>query len=453
MATLIVRGGTVVTEGGAFLADIVARDGVIVALMSDAGELLSGADEVIDATGLTILPGGIDPHTHMREPSALDREGFLTGTAAAAAGGITTIVEMPQADPPTLNAATFAEKRAGIEAHAVIDVGLYAGAIGQDVAQLREQAEAGAVAFKSFMCGSSPSFPGINDAQLYDTLVAVTALDSFLTVHAENDALLEAGLRRLQEAGRHDPLAHCESRPPYVEVTAVHTAIYLAGQANAHVHIAHVSAAGSLTAIAEARAAGGWVTAETCPQYLLLTEDDVVRLGPWARCAPAIRTVEHVEAMWRGLADGTLDFVCSDHAPYAIEEKEAGRDSIWNAPLGLNVVQFMNPAVLSEALHTWGFPLEHCAAITATNAARIFDLYPRKGAIQIGADADLVLYDFERETTLSNDDLLTRHKYSALDGRTVRATVMRTIVRGQTVYVDGQIKVEPGFGQFVTRVG
>ncbi len=453
MATLIVRGGTVVTEGGAYLADIVARDGVIIALMSDASDLLPGADEVIDATGLTILPGGIDPHTHMREPSSRDREGFLTGTSAAAAGGITTIVEMPQADPATIDAATFAEKRAGIEAHAVIDVALYAGAIGQDVAQLREQAEAGAVAFKSFMCGSSPEFPGIDDAQLYDTLVAVTALDSFLTVHAENDALLAAGLRRLQEAGRNDPLAHCESRPPYVEVTAVHTAIYLAGQANAHVHIAHVSAAGSLTAIAEARAAGGWVTAETCPQYLLLTEDDVVRLGPWARCAPAIRTTEHVEAMWRGLADGTLDFVCSDHAPYAVEEKEAGRDSIWEAPLGLNVVQFMNPAILSEALHTWGFPLEHCAAITATNAARIFDLYPRKGAIQIGADADLVLYDFERETTLNNDDLLTRHKRSALDGRAVRATVLRTIVRGQTVYVDGQITVEPGFGAFVTRVG
>ena len=453
MATLIVHGGTVITEGGPIRADIVARDGQIAALTSDARDLLRDADEVIDATGLMILPGGIDPHTHMREPSSRDREGFLTGTSAAAAGGITTIVEMPQADPPTIDAATFAQKRAGIEAHAVIDVALYGGAIGQDPARLREQAEAGAVAFKSFMCGSSPEFPGIDDAQLYDTLLAVTELDSFLTVHAENDALLAAGLRRLQAAGRHDPLAHCESRPPYVEVTAVHTAIYLAGQANAHIHIAHVSAAGSLTAIGEARASGGWVTAETCPQYLLMTEDDIVRLGPWARCAPAIRTTEHVEALWRGLAEGTLDFVCSDHAPYAIEEKEAGRASIWAAPLGLNVVQFMNPAVLSEALHTWGFPLDHCAAITATNAARIFELYPRKGVIQVGADADLALYDFESETTLKDDDLLTRHKRSALDGRAVRATVKRTIVRGTTVYADGRILVEPGSGQFVTRVG
>ncbi len=453
MTTLVIQGGLVVTEGGVHRADIVVRDGQIAALTSDASPYLATADDVIDASGLTILPGGIDPHTHMREPATLPREGFATGTAAAAAGGITTIVEMPQADPPTTDGATFAEKQAGIAAHALIDVALYGGAIGQDPALLREQAEAGAVAFKSFMCGSSPQYPQINDAQLYDTLLTVTALDSFLTVHAENDDLLSAGLRRLQDADRHDPLAHAESRPPYVEVAAVRTALYLAGQANAHVHIAHVSAAGSLVAIAEARAAGGWVTAETCPQYLLLTEDDLVRLGPWARCAPAIRTQEHVEAMWRGLADGTLDFVCSDHAPYTVEEKEAGRASIWKAPLGLNVVQFMNPAVLSEALHTWGFPLEHCAAITATNAAQIFDLYPRKGTIQVGADADLVCYDFEQETVLQDADLLTRHKRSALAGRTVRATVRRTISRGRTIYADGQIMAEPGAGQFVTRVG
>ena len=451
MAMTIVRGGTVVTETGVFQADIVIRGGLIAGLTSDASDLLSSADEVIDAARLTILPGGIDPHTHMREPSNLDREGFATGTAAAAAGGITTIVEMPQSDPPVTDAASFALKRAAIGRHAITDVALYAGAIGQDSAQLREQAEAGAVAFKCFMCGSSPQFPGIQDAQLWEALQTVADLNMLLTVHAENDFLLTAGIARLQALGRHDPLAHCESRPPLVEVEAVRRAIYLAGEANAHVHIAHVSAAGSLAAIAEAKHAGAWVTAETCPQYLLLTEDDVVRLGPWARCAPAIRTRDHVDAMWRGLADGTLDFVCSDHAPYAASEKEPGFASIWQAPLGLNVVQFMNPAVLSEAIHTWGFPPEHCAAITATNAARIFDLYPQKGVIQVGSDADLVLYDFAREQTLSNDQLLTRHKHSPLDGRTIRAQVVRTILRGETIYADGRVTVEPGYGRFVGR--
>ena len=453
MTTTIVRGGTVVTEYGVFKADIVIRDGVIAALTSDAGDLAAGADETIDAAGLTILPGGVDPHTHMREPSLRDREGFATGTAAAAAGGITTIVEMPQADPPAVDGASFAGKRAGIEAHALIDVALYGGAIGQDRARLEELAAAGAVAFKSFMCDSSSAYPKVDDAQLYDTLLAVAELDSFLTVHAENDALLQAGLRRLKEAGRHDPLAHCESRPPLVEAEAVRRAIYLAGEANAHVHIAHVSAAPSLLAIEEGKASGHWVTAETCPQYLLLTEDDVARLGPYARCAPAIRTRDHVDAIWRGLADGTLDFVCSDHAPYATAEKEAGRASIWEAPLGLNIIQVMNPAVLDEAIRTWGFPLEHCAAITATNAARIFDLYPRKGTIQVGSDADLALYALDREWTVRAADLLTRHQWTPLDGRAVRGQVVRTMVRGRTVYADGRILAEPGSGRFLTRAG
>ena len=163
MTTTIVRGGTVVTETGTMRADIVIRDGRIAALTSAGEAVVSVADDIIDASGLTVLPGGIDPHTHLREPSRLDREGFATGTAAAAAGGITTVIEMPQSDPPVTDAVTFAQKRAGVEAHAVIDVALYGGAIGQECAELAAQAAAGAVAFKSFMCGSSPAYPMVND--------------------------------------------------------------------------------------------------------------------------------------------------------------------------------------------------------------------------------------------------------------------------------------------------
>ena len=183
-----------------------------------------------------------------------------------------------------------------------------------------------------------------------------------------------------------------------------------------------------------------------------MTEEDVARLGPYARCAPAIRTRDHVEAMWRGLADGTLDFVCSDHAPYMTAEKEAGQDSIWRAPLGLNIIQVMYPAVLDEAINSWGFPLEECAAITATNAARIFGLYPRKGTIQVGSDADLAFYDLDREWTVRAQDLLTKHKWTPLDGRRVRGQVVRTMVRGRTVYADGRITAAPGSGRFITRV-
>lgn len=451
MTTTVVRGGTLVTIYGVLKCDLVVQNGVIAALSSDASTVAANAEVSIDATGLTILPGGVDAHTHMREPSTLDREGFATGTAAAAAGGITTIVEMPQSDPPVTDGASFATKRAGIDRHARVDVALYGGAIGQDRHQLEEQAAAGAVAFKAFMAASSPAYPAVDDAHLYDALRATVELDTFLTVHAENNALLQAAIARLRAAGRHDPLAHCESRPPFVEAEAVRRAIYLAGEASAHVHIAHVSAAPSLLAIAEAKALGQWVTAETCPQYLLLTEDDVARLGPYAKCAPALRSADHADALWRGLADGTVDFVCSDHAPYTVAEKEAGRESIWDAPLGLNVIQVMYPAVLDEALHTWGMPLEECAAITSTNAARIFNLYPRKGTIQVGSDADLAFYDFRREWTVSANDLLTKHQWTPFEGRRIRGQVARTMSRGRTVFVDGQVLAEPGSGRFIAR--
>lgn len=451
MTATVVRGGTLVTVYGVLQCDLVIRDGAVAALTADAADFIAGASEVIDATGLTILPGGVDPHTHMREPSTIDREGFQTGTAAAAAGGITTIVEMPQSDPPVTDGATFARKREGIERHASIDVALYGGAIGQGRDQLEEQSVAGAVAFKAFMANSSPAYPAVDDAQLYAALVATRDLDTFLTVHAENDALLHALRSRLVAAGRRDPLAHCESRPPFVEAEAVRRAIYLAGEVGAHVHIAHVSSAPSLLAIAEAKAAGQWVTAETCPQYLLLTEDDVARLGPYAKCAPALRSADHVDALWRGLADGTVDFVCSDHAPYTTAEKEAGRETIWDAPPGLNVIQVMFPAILDEALHTWGMPLEECAAITATNAARIFGLYPRKGTIQVGSDADLAFYDFDREWSVTAAGLFTKHQWTPFEGRPVRGQVVRTMSRGRTVFLNDKVLAEPGSGRFVTR--
>ena len=281
-------------------------------------------------------------------------------------------------------------------------------------------------------------------------MLAVSEPDTFLTVHAENDALLQAGIWRLRAAGRHDPLAHCESRPPLVEVEAVRRAIFLAGEANAHVHIAHVSAAGSLVAIAEAKRDDMAVTAETCPQYLLMTEDDVARWGPFARCAPAIRTRDHVEAMWQGLSDGTLDFVCSDHAPYTTAEKEAGRASIWEAPLGLNVIQVMYPAVLDEALHTWGFPWSSAprlpprtlpTSLASTRARHDSGwLRRRPGAL-----------DFEREWTIRAADLLTKHQWTPFDGRRVRGQVVRTISHGRTIYADGRVLAEPGSGRFLRR--
>jgi allantoinase len=270
-----------------------------------------------------------------------------------------------------------------------------------------------------------------------------------LTVHCENDELLQAGLRRMQDAGRTDPLAHAESRPGYVEVEAVLKTLYLARIAGARIHIAHVSEPESAGAIAAARRSGQRASGETCPQYLLMDEEDLIRLGPYARCAPAIRSRATVEALWPWLLDETLSFVCSDHSPYTIEEKERGRTNIFEAPLGLNIIQVMFPALLSEAVYHRGMSLDLFARVTATNPARLFGLYPAKGTIRVGSDADFALYDLDTTWTVDVRDLLSLHQWTPLEGAQIRGRVMWTILRGIPLYGEGRILAEPGTGEFV----
>ncbi len=446
---LVIRGGTIAADYGVFPADILVHDGIIVAI---AREGLSPSPDaaVIDARGLTVFPGGIDAHTHMREPSNIAREGIVHGTMAAAAGGITTIIDMPQADPPATTVEAFQTKRDADEHGSLTDFALYAGAVGQPAEVLRALHTEGAIAFKSFLSASSPAFPNVNDAQIYDTFVTMAELGTMLTVHCENNDLLQAGLDRMHAAGRTDPVAHAESRPGYVEVEAVEKVLYLAKIVGARVHIAHVSVPESAIAIAEARRAGQRVSGETCPQYLLMDEEDLVRLGPYARCAPAIRSRAIVEELWPFLLDETLSFVCSDHSPYTIEEKERGWANIFNAPLGLNVIQVMFPALLSEAVHHRGMPLDQFARVTAANPARLFGLYPKKGTIRVGSDADLALYDLDATWTVDVHDLLSVHKWTPLEGRQVRGKVVWTILRGIPLYGDGRILAAPGTGEFVT---
>jgi allantoinase len=215
-------------------------------------------------------------------------------------------------------------------------------------------------------------------------------------------------------------------------------------------HIAHVSSQLALEFIQSAKARGVNVTAETCPQYLVMDLSDLARKGGFARCAPPLRTRGDVEAMWRGLADGTLDFVCSDHCGYTIESKEAGWANIFDAPQGLSVIQHMLPIVYDAAVNVRGWTWPDIVRRTATMPARLFGLAPRKGSLTLGADADIVLYDPRGETTVTRDGLLTRQQWSAFEGRTFRGRIVRTLVRGQDVYRDGEIVAQAGFGRFLT---
>lgn len=448
--TLTIRGGTLVTETALVRADLLIEGERIVGIASDAGTRAAG--RTIDATGLLVLPGGVDAHVHARDPDDPLIEGFHTATMAAAAGGITTIIEMPQAEPLAADGETFRIRRAAAERNAVIDVAMYGAVVGgktvpDDLAAMRE---AGAIAFKAFMVGGSAGMVPVSDSDIMRTLEALRDTGMIFTVHAENADLVADGIRRMREAGRVEPLAHARSRPAPYEAEAVQRAIFLAEVTGGRLHIAHVSCQLALEFIQAARARGVRVTAETCPQYLVMDVSDLARKGGFARCAPPLRTRGDVEAMWRGLADGALDFVCSDHCGYTIESKEAGWDDIFDAPQGLSVIQHMLPVVYDNAINVRGWSWPAIVRRTATMPARLFGLAPRKGALAIGADADIVLYDPTGEATITRDGLLTRQKWSAFEGRTYRGRVVRTLVRGREVYRDGAIVASAGDGRFLT---
>ena len=246
-ADLIIENGTIVMEGGSFSAALIVANGQVIAYAENASDW--DAPERIDADGLLVMPGGIDVHTHFEEPDPNLLEGFTSGGRAAAAGGLTTVVEMPQARPTTTTPAQFAEKVKLVNEHAVVDMALWAGAIGppqQRTDDLTAMADLGAAAFKSFMASSSPLFPAVDTAQMLWVMEEAAALGIPYGLHAEDQSLLQAGLARTQGAGRRDPLAHAESRPPIVETVAVSTVLLLAAETGCHAHICHLASAGAL---------------------------------------------------------------------------------------------------------------------------------------------------------------------------------------------------------------
>lgn len=447
--TTVIRGGTIATDYGVFRAHLVIRDGRIAALVDDDA-LLPRPDEEIDAAGKLVVPGGIDPHVHVEEPGRPDRADFGTETKNAAAGGITTIMEHPLSLPPTSTAERVREKVRLAEEKAYVDFGLWGAIIPESLDHLEEMRDAGVRGFKAFMPFSEPTYPNVDDAELLDAMIKIARFDGLVLVHSESADLLAANLKRLREAGRTDAAAHLESRPPFVEYEAVNRVVVLAKEAGVRLQVVHVSVPAAAETIKAAKAAGQRVTMEVCLHHLVLDEDDYFRTAPFARCAPPIRARDQVDALWRYVLDGTVDSIISDQSPYTREEKEAGWASIWEAPQGIQSIDVIYPLFLSEAVHKRGLSLEAFARMTSTNAARAARLYPRKGTILPGSDADLAIYDREAEWTVDENRSFGLHKWTPLHGMACRGKVERTIVRGQAVYVDGEIVGRRGFGQYLS---
>jgi allantoinase len=440
---LIIRGATVVGAGGRL--DVGVADGLIASL---GPELAGPASEEIDAAGLYLLPGVIDGHVHMNEPGRADWEGFETGTRALAAGGATAAIEMPlNAHPPTVTAAAFDEKRRCLERRAFVDIALWGGLVPGGVEAMDELAARGVVGFKAFMCSSGiDDFAGVDDLTLYEGMCRAAPLGLPVAVHAESEAITAGLAQRARAEGRTAMRDFASSRPPVAELQAIARALALAQESGCSLHVVHVSTGRGVAAVAAARARGVDVSCETCPHYLVLTEEDAEALGSVAKCAPPLRQPAESEALWRALADGTLPMVASDHSPSPWALKSG--DDAFAAWGGISGCQMMLPLLLSEGHRDRSLELDRIAQITSGYVARRFRL-PGKGSLEPGADADLVLVDLTASQKLLAVDLHYRHRHSPFVGRTLGARVVRTLVRGRTVFADGQI-VGPPAGRLLT---
>jgi dihydropyrimidinase len=457
--SILIKGGTVVTAEGTLDADVLVEGEKIaaVAAREPGGTVIESADEIIDATDRYVIPGGIDAHTHMEMPfgGTFAADTFETGTKAAAHGGTTTIIDFPVQAKGTGLRVTLDKWHEKADGNCAIDYGFHMIVSDVNDATLKEMDALigdGVTSFKMFM-----AYPGVfyaTDGEILRAMQQAHTSGGLIMMHAENGIAIDQLVAQALAAGRSDPVHHGLTRPPELEGEATHRAITLAKVADCPLYIVHLSAAHALEAVAEARDDGQNVFAETCPQYLYLSLDDLARPdfeGAKFVCSPPLRTPDHASALWRGLRVNDLSVVSTDHCPFCFrEQKELGRGDFSKIPNGIPGVEHRID-LLHQGVVAGEITLSRWVEICATTPARMFGLYPRKGTITPGADADIVIYDPVATQTISAATHHMNVDYSAFEGMEITGKVALTMSRGQVVVSDGQFRGSAGHGGFLRR--
>jgi dihydropyrimidinase len=459
----VIRGGVVATASDVVRADIGITDGRIVAM----AERLTGGERTIDATGLLVLPGGVEAHCHLDQPQApglaskgaVMADGFRTGSISAAFGGTTTIIPFcVQHRGVSLTGAVddYHRRAAG---QSVIDYGFHLivsdptpAVLGQELPALIRR---GHTSLKVYMTYEAMV---LSDRQILDVFSVAREEKAIVLVHAENHEIIGWLADRLEAQGRLAPVSHAKSRPLPVEREATHRAVTLAEIAGVPIVIVHITGGDPLEEVRRARARGFTVIAETCPQYLMLTEQDLDMPdmeGAKAMCSPPPRDIRAQDALWLGIRDGAIDIFNSDHAPYRFDDEgklKAGPGaSFRKVANGVPGLETRLPILFSEGVVKGRIDLQRFVALTATNNAKLYGLHPRKGAIAIGADADIAIWDPEKRVTITNDLLHHNVDYTPYEGLEVQGWPKIVLSRGEVVVDDGRLLAEPGRGRFLEQ--
>ena len=447
---LIVKNGTVITEEGILNTDIGITGEKISWIGKLEGEL--NDTKVIDASHQVVFPGLIDPHVHFREPGPTEEENFATGTMAAASGGVTTILEHPVDTPPTTTPEIFRAKLEDVQKKSYVDFGLWAGVIPSNLDQINTLANLGACAFKAFVCSSDPYYPMIEDGELFLAMEKLASLGMLLGVHCENQFMINTFSRLNMARVIEAPQYYHLTRPEIAEIEAIQRVITLAEHAGAQLHILHLSSAKGLAYIQRAKLRGISVTVETCPHYLILNNQAYQKFGSYAKCNPPIREEVNRENLWKAILTNQIDCIVSDHSPYTLEDKDMGKIDFSKAPPGINGLELGLSLLYQEFIGKDMNGLQRLAELMSTNVAKLFNLYPNKGRIGIGADADLALFDPNKVWQVQSEALYTKNKWSPFDQWDLEGKNMMTIVRGKIVYEDGAFPQGRGFGRFIPGI-
>ena len=442
-ADLIVRGKRVVTSEGERAAAIHVRGGVIVAV-SAFDEIVPGAP-LHEAGDFVVMPGVVDTHVHINEPGRTEWEGFSSATRAAAAGGVTTLIEMPlNSIPATTTAAALREKLAAAAGKLWVDTGFWGGVVPGNSEELPALWDAGVFGFKCFLVPSGvDEFAHITETDLRVALPNLAASGAPLLAHAESPGPIEKAVASLaKNASPRKYATWLAARPREAENEAVALLLRLGVEFGARIHIVHVSSADALGLLRDAKDAGGAVTAETCPHYLTFAAEEIVDGATEFKCAPPIRERDNCEKLWQGLGDGTLDFIATDHSPCPPAMKIQEEGDFLRAWGGIASLQLSLPAVWTQARRR-GYAVTHLAKWLCEGPARLAGLVGKKGGISVGCDADFVIWDADAKFRVEPAQLHHRHKVTPYAGSELAGRVEATFLRGRKIFERGEFSAGP----------
>jgi len=438
---LMIRNAKLLVDGHFIEASIVVNDGLIQVFTKDPERYIHRVDRVIDAKGLPVIPGGIDIHAHIYDPDYIHHEDWKTGSLAAAFGGLTTIYDMPL----RMFVDSVDRLKLKIEAglrDSYVNFGIHAGMMrGNNLSSIPDLAREGVVGYKVFTLGREWM---ANDHDILRIMELVRDHNGVVMVHAEDHALVEHGLQLVK--GRNDPLAHHEARSDFAEALAIAKVGYYASYTLSHVHIVHLTSMLGVHMVEHLWLMGTMITAETCPQYLYFTRDDVGKRGNYLKIAPSLKTRIDVEALWDAIARGVVDAVTSDHAPATKEEKET---DVWSAWGGIPVIELIVPFMYTFGVKQGRIDFNRFIEVISTNPARIMRLYPKKGVIAVGSNADLVVLDIDLCKKVKADQLHHKVNWTPFEGIKMCGWPRHVIVNGEVVIEDMELVGKPGIGHYV----